>query len=124
MTQNSDGQWELEIVAQWPILMHGFDYYHYGDTDGDAPNYLNMSAPPFPHLAWSLIIYNSTMTWSISSRPIFRWGHYLRTSSVNPRSLAVLIFMRSFYGIKLKEYGVKVNSLSQPLPDFQRFLPS
>ncbi|KAJ3741298.1 hypothetical protein DFH05DRAFT_1505501 [Lentinula detonsa] len=73
-----------------------------------------MSAPPSPHLAWSLIIYNSTMTWSISSRPIFRWGHYLRTSSVDPRSLAVLIFMRSFnYGIKYKEYGaIKVNSSS------------
>lgn len=83
MTQNPDGKWELEIMAAWPTYVQlnvwGYDDYFYGDTDGDgvmdrlppntvAPNFLNMSAPPSPHLAWSLIVDDSTMTWSLKPR--------------------------------------------------------
>lgn len=59
---NSDGLWELKIMAAWPSFVqlnvwgiNVLDYY-YGDTDGDgvldrlppnteSPNYCNMSAP-------------------------------------------------------------------------------
>ncbi|KAE9409703.1 modular protein with glycoside hydrolase family 13 and glycosyltransferase family 5 domains [Gymnopus androsaceus JB14] len=85
MTQNEDVEWQVfnsyfnptQNLTLNPVF--GFDTYYYGDTDGDgvldrlppntaAPNYLNMSAPPSPHLAWSLIVDDSTMTWSLSPR--------------------------------------------------------
>lgn len=71
MSQNDAGNWELEIMASWPTYVQlnvwGYDDYYYGDVDNDgvldrlppntaAPNYLNMSAPPHPHLAWALIV--------------------------------------------------------------------
>ncbi|KAF8892560.1 glycoside hydrolase family 13 and glycosyltransferase family 5 protein [Infundibulicybe gibba] len=83
MAKNEDGKWELEIMASWPTYVQlnvwGFDDYYYGDADGDgvldrlppntvAPVYLNMSAPPSPHLAWSLIVDDQTMTWSLKPR--------------------------------------------------------
>ena len=66
MRQNLDGKWKLDIMASWPTYVQlsvwGFDNYYYGDVDGDgvldrlppntlAENYLNISAPPSPHLA-------------------------------------------------------------------------
>ena len=70
MTQrSSDGKWELEIMASWPTYVQlnvwGCDDYYYGDVynngvldrlppNTNAPNYLKMSAPPHPHLAWAL----------------------------------------------------------------------
>ncbi|KAG6879976.1 hypothetical protein C0992_008569 [Termitomyces sp. T32_za158] len=85
MKQNSDGLWELEIMASWPTYVQlnvwGFDDYYYGDMDGDgvldrlppntmAPNYLNMSAPPRPHLAWALLVNDSSMTWTLEPREV------------------------------------------------------
>ena len=75
MTQTADSRWELEIMTTWPTIVEvnvfGFDTYFYGDTDGDgimdrlppnsvSPNYLNISAPPKPHLAWTLVIDDKT----------------------------------------------------------------
>jgi alpha-1,3-glucan synthase len=128
MTPNSDGKWELEIMASWPTYVQlnvwGFDDYYYGDTDGDgvldrlppntaAPNYLNMSAPPHPHLAWSLIVDDSTMTWSLQPRGQSYIGAImsalLLVIPVITGTLAVLIFMWSFYGIKHNQFGVKAS---------------
>ncbi|KIK57781.1 glycosyltransferase family 5 protein [Collybiopsis luxurians FD-317 M1] len=126
MTQNSDGKWELQIMAQWPTYVQlnvfGFDNYYYGDTDGDgvldrlppntaAPNYLNMSAPPSPHLAWALIVDDSTMTWSLTPRGQQSVGAtmyaLLLSIPLFTGTLAVLVFMWSFYGIKHNQFGVK-----------------
>lgn len=129
MTQNDDGLWELEIMATWPTYVQlnvfGFDNYYYGDTDGDgimdrlppntaAPNYLNMSAPPKPHLAWSLLVNDSTLAWSLKPRGQASVGAtmyaLLLAIPLITGSLAVVIFMWSFYGIKHNQYGVKTKS--------------
>lgn len=121
----------------FPNPVFGFDSFYYGDTDGDgvldrlppntaAPNYLNMSAPPSPHLAWSLIVDDATMTWSLSPRGQSSVGAtmyaLLLSIPLVTGSLAVLIFMWSFYGIKYNQYGVKVKSSnSNYFPIFSAF---
>ncbi|KAE9389512.1 hypothetical protein BT96DRAFT_834781, partial [Gymnopus androsaceus JB14] len=53
------------------------DDFYYGNVDSDgvldrlppnteATNYLNMSAPPKPHLSWMVYINDSTMTWYLA----------------------------------------------------------
>ena len=83
MDHNEEGKWELEIMASWPTYVQlnvwGYDDYYYGDVDNDgvldrlppntaAPNYLNMSAPPHPHLAWALIVDDAKLTWTLEPR--------------------------------------------------------
>ena len=137
MTQNSDGLWELEIMASWPTYVQlnvwGFDDYFYGDTDGDgvldrlppnsvAPNYLNISAPPAPHLSWTLIVDDSTMTWSLQPRgeAVVTAIMYALLLSIPLITgvLAVLAFMWTFYGIKHNQYGVKTKTHTNYFPIF------
>ncbi|KAG1859045.1 glycoside hydrolase family 13/glycosyltransferase family 5 protein [Suillus tomentosus] len=125
----SDGIWELEIMAAWPTYLQlnvfGYDDYYYGDVDGDgvmdrlpansiALNYLNLSAPPYPALAWALIVDDATLEWTLEPR-----GHasvsatmygLLCSLSLITGVLAVVIFMYSFYGIRHNLYGVQTNS--------------
>jgi len=129
MSQTGDGTWELEIMASWPTYVQlnvfGYDDYYYGDTDGDgvmdrlppnsiAANYLNMSAPPYPSLAWALIVDDSTMSWSLQPRGQASVGAImfglLSTISLITGVLAVVIFMYSFYGIRHNQFGVKPSS--------------
>lgn len=129
MTQIGDGTWELEIMAAWPTYVQlnvfGYDDYYYGDTDNDgvldrlppnsiAPNYLNLSAPPYPSLAWALIVDDSTMSWSLQPRGQASVGAImfglLCSISLLTGVLAVAIFMYSFYGIRHNQFGVKTNS--------------
>lgn len=129
MEHEGDGRWELEIMASWPTYVQlnvfGFDDFYYGDGDDDgvldrlppntvAPNYLNMSAPPKPHLAWSLIVDDSTMTWSLKPRGQSSIGAtmygLLLSIPLITATLAVLIFMWSFYGIRYNKYGVKAKN--------------
>uniref|UniRef100_A0A0W0GDS6 alpha-1,3-glucan synthase n=1 Tax=Moniliophthora roreri TaxID=221103 RepID=A0A0W0GDS6_MONRR len=131
MMMNAQGKWELEIMASWPTYIQlnvwGFDDYYYGDTDGDgvldrlppntnAPNYLNMSAPPPPHLAWALIVDDHSMTWTLVPRGQASVGvvmyALLLIIPVITACLAVMIFMWSFYGIKHNRFGVKAKSPS------------
>ncbi|TFY76274.1 hypothetical protein EWM64_g7737 [Hericium alpestre] len=126
MTQNDKGKWELEIMAQWPTYVQlnvfGFDDYYYGDIDNDgtldrlppntnAPNYINMSAPPHPHLAWTLVVDDSDMSWSLVPRGQSAVGAImyalLLAIPLVTGTLAVLIFMWSFYGIKHNKWGVE-----------------
>ena len=126
MEQNEDGKWELEIMATWPTYVQlnvwGYDDYYYGDTDGDgimdrlppntaAPNYLNISAPPHPHLAWALVVDDQNMSWSLEPRGQSAVGAIMYALLVSipliTGTLAVLIFMWSFYGIKYNQWGVK-----------------
>ncbi|KAG1788870.1 uncharacterized protein HD556DRAFT_1529798 [Suillus plorans] len=125
----SDGTWELKIMAAWPtylqLNMFGYDDYYYGDVDGGgvmdrippnsiALNYLNLLAPPYPALAWALIVDDATLEWTLEPH-----GHasvsatlygLLCSLSLITRVLAVVIFMYSFYGIHHNLYGVQTNS--------------
>lgn len=141
MTQNSDGKWELEIMASWPTYVQlnvwGYDDYYYGDTDGDgildrlppntaAPNYLNMSAPPSPHLAWSLLVDDATMTWTLEPRGQASVGAIMYALLLSipliTGTLAVVLFMWTFYGVKYNQFGVKAKSQhSNYLPIFGAF---
>ncbi|KAJ7219301.1 modular protein with glycoside hydrolase family 13 and glycosyltransferase family 5 domains, partial [Mycena pura] len=135
MTQNADGLWELEIMASWPTYVQlnvwGFDDYYYGDTDGDgildrlppntaAPNYLNMSAPPSPHLAWALLVDDSDMSWSLEPRGEASVGAIMYSLLLSipliTGTIAVVVFMWSFYGIKHNQYGVKAKSRKNYFP--------
>lgn len=126
MEQNADGKWELEIMSTWPAYVQlnvwGYDDYYYGDVDNDgvldrlppntvAPNYINMSAPPPPHLAWALLIDDSTMTWSLEPRGESVVGvvmyALLLSIPLITGIIAVILFMWSFYGIKYNKWGVK-----------------
>ncbi|KAI0647127.1 glycoside hydrolase family 13 and glycosyltransferase family 5 protein [Trametes meyenii] len=128
MTHKKENRWELEIMASWPTYVQlnvfGYDNYYYGDADGDgvldrlppntaAPNYLNLSAPPKPHLAWALVVDDSTMTWSLEPRGESIIGAItyalLLSIPLITGALAVVIFMWSFYGIKYNKWGVKPN---------------
>lgn len=121
-----DGQWQLEIMSVWPtytqLNVFGFDDYFYGDTDGDgvldrlppnslAPNYVNMSAPPHPHLAWALIVDDSTMKWTLQPRGFSLVGAImyalLLVIPLFTGILAVLIFRWNFYGIRYNKWGIK-----------------
>ncbi|KAJ7582663.1 modular protein with glycoside hydrolase family 13 and glycosyltransferase family 5 domains [Mycena floridula] len=134
MKLNNEGKWELEIMSAWPTYVElnvwGNDDYFYGDTDGDgvldrlppnsaAANFLNMSAPPVPHLAWSLLVDDKTMTWSLKPRGqtsvAATMYALLLTMPLITGSLAVLIFMWSFYGIKHNRFGVKIKSSYFPI---------
>ncbi|KAF9052983.1 modular protein with glycoside hydrolase family 13 and glycosyltransferase family 5 domains [Panaeolus papilionaceus] len=137
MELNDEGQWELQIMASWPTYMQlnvwGFDDYYYGDADGDgvldrlppntvAPNYLNISAPPLPHLSWTLLVDDATMEWSLKPRGQAAVGAImyalLLAIPIITGTLAVLIFMWSFYGIKHNQYGVKTKNHSNYFPIF------
>ncbi|KAF8550287.1 glycoside hydrolase family 13/glycosyltransferase family 5 protein [Imleria badia] len=135
MNQISDSTWELEIMASWPtyvqINVFGYDDYYYGDVDGDgvmdrlppntvAPNYLNMSAPPYPALAWSLVIDDQSLQWSLQPRgeasvAAIMYGLLLSIPLVTG-TLAVLIFMWTFYGIRHNRYGVRSKGPSKYIP--------
>ncbi|EJF65933.1 glycoside hydrolase family 13 and glycosyltransferase family 5 protein [Dichomitus squalens] len=136
MTQQSSGKWELEIMASWPTYMQinvfGYDNYYYGDIDSDgvldrlppntaAPNYLNISAPPKPHLAWALVVDDQHMTWSLEPRGESIIGAItyalLLSIPLITGALAVVVFMWSFYGIKYNKWGVK------PTKDHSNYFP-
>ena len=126
MAHAGNNQWQLEISAGWPTYLQlnvfGYDDYFYGDVDGDgvldrlppnsaAPNYVNLSAPPPPHLAWTLIVDDRTMQWSLEPRGQAVVGAtmyaLLLAVPLLTGMFAVVVFMMSFYGIKVNKYGVK-----------------
>lgn len=125
MTQNSEGKWELEIMHTWPTYIQlnvfGYDDFYYGDVDGDgvlerlppntvAPVYCNISAPPHPHVSWTLVVDDSDLTWSLVPRGESAIGAImyalLLSIPVITGTLAVVVFMWSFYGIKHNKWGV------------------
>ncbi|KZT42041.1 glycoside hydrolase family 13/glycosyltransferase family 5 protein [Sistotremastrum suecicum HHB10207 ss-3] len=135
MTKNTQGNWELEIMDVWPssiqLNVFGFDNYFYGDVDGDgimerlppnsvSPNYLNLTVPPSPHLAWALIVNDSTLQWSLEPRGDSAVGAImfalLATIPMITAVLAVLIFRWSFYGIKFNQWGMKPSKESHYFP--------
>lgn len=131
MENTADNRWELEIMATWPTYMQlnvfAFDDYFYGDTDGDgvmdrlppnsaAPNYVNISAPPEPFIAWNLVVDDSTLQWSLQPRGEAAVGAIMYALLLSipliTGTLAVLVFMWSFYGIRYNKWGLKQNKPS------------
>ena len=131
MENTADNRWEIEVMAIWPTYMQlnvfDFDDYFYGDTDGDgvmdrlppnsaAPNYVNISAPPHPFIAWNLVVDDSTLQWSLEPRGEAVVGAIMYALLLSipliTGTLAVLIFMWSFYGIKYNKWGLKKNKPS------------
>jgi alpha-1,3-glucan synthase len=125
MTQNNQGKWELNIMYTWPtyVQLNVFEYddYYYGDVDGDGVldrlppntatrNHINMPAPPYPYLAWTLVVDDADMTWTLQPRGRSGVGAVIFTLfAAVPAitgSLAVVVFMWSFYGIKHNRWGV------------------
>jgi alpha-1,3-glucan synthase len=124
-TQTSDGKWELNIMAGWPspiqLNVYDFDDYFYGDADGDgvldrlppnsvAVNFLNVPAPPQPHRSWTLIVDDSTMSWSLRPRgyqltSVIIYGLLLSIPFLTAL-IATFIFMTTHYGIKFNKFGV------------------
>ncbi|WVW86411.1 hypothetical protein I302_108457 [Kwoniella bestiolae CBS 10118] len=122
----SDHTWRMPIMAAWPSYIQlnvwAYDDYFYGDVDGDGiidrfppnsqtANYLNMSVPPAPHLAWNLYVNDKTGEWS--TEPI-------GTETVTTVAFALLLiipaitafaaalaFRYSFYSIKVNKWGLK-----------------
>ena len=117
--------WELDIMAGWPssiqLNVYDFDDYFYGDTDGDgvldrlppnslAINLVNMTAPPKPHLSWTLIVDDSKMSWSLEPRGFstvsaILYGLLLFIPFATAL-VAAYVFMLSHYGIKYNQFGV------------------
>lgn len=135
MTQTSDGQWELEIMSTWPSIVQlnvfGYDDFYYGDVDGDgvldrlppntaAPVYCNLSAPPRPHISWTLVVNDADLTWSLEPRGQSAIGAImyalLLSIPVITGSLAVVVFMWSFYGIKHNKWGMPNKGHSSYFP--------
>ena len=135
MTHTPEGKWELEIMDNWPAYVQlnvfGYDDYFYGDTDGDgildrlppnsaAPNYVNMTAPPKPYLAWTLIVDDATLSWTLQPRGSSGVGAImyglLLSIPIVTGTLAVLVFMWSFYGIRYNQFGVKPAKESNYFP--------
>jgi alpha-1,3-glucan synthase len=137
MVHTGDHRWELEISAAWPtyVQLNVFEYddYYYGDVDGDgvldrlppntlAPNFLNMSAPPYPHLAWTLVVDDNLMTWTLEPRGQVLVGAtmyaLLLSIPLITGTTAVFVFVLFFYGIKINKYGVR------PSTKHSKYFPS
>jgi alpha-1,3-glucan synthase len=123
---NAEHDWVIPMSASWPTYIQlnvwAYDDYFYGDTDGDGiidrlppnaqqPNYLNISIPPAPYLAWNVHINELTGAWTVV--PI---GHQtvsivafalLAVIPVLTAFLAATVFRYSFYSIKVNKWGLK-----------------
>lgn len=135
LQNHGDGDWSMPIMAAWPsefqLNVFSFDDYFYGDADGDGiidrlpvnsltPNYLNVTMPPRPYLAWELHVDDHSGRWSV--KPI---GHeatsiiafvLLVTIPILTALAAAGIFRYSFYQIKINKWGQKPSKETSYFP--------
>lgn len=121
-------QWKMPLSSAWPSYIQlnvwSYDDYFYGDADGDGvidrlppnsltANYLNMSIPPSPYLAWNILLDDSTGIWSvvpIGNQNVTIIAFALLVSiPVMTAFAAAAIFRYSFYSIKVNKWGLKPN---------------
>lgn len=120
--------WSLPLMSAWPSFIQlnvwAYDDYYYGDTDGDgiidrlppnsqSPNYLNMSVPPAPHLAWNIHVNGQSGEWSVEpigheNVSIIAFSLFLIIPMMTAFA-AAFIFRYSFYSIKVNKWGLKPN---------------
>lgn len=124
-------EWSLQISSSWPTIIQlcvfGYNDYFYGDVDGDgvldrlpptstAPNYLNISAPPHPHIAWKVIVDDTNGSWRLEPQgdSTVSAVMFALLLIIPPLTaiLACLIFKWRFYGIRTNEWGVKPEKTS------------
>ena len=123
---SSDHIWTFPFMAAWPAYIQlniwAFDDYFYGDTDGDgiidrlppnseSPNYLNISVPPAPHLAWNVLIDETTGAWSVvpigdENVTTIAFALFAVIPAMTAFAAAA-IFRYSFYSIKVNKWGLK-----------------
>ena len=132
---DENGNWLLPFMSTWPTFVQlniwAYDDFFYGDTDGDGvidrlppnaqqANYLNISVPPAPHLAWNVLINEISGQWQVD--PI---GHenvttiafaLLVSIPVITAFAAAAIFRYSFYSIKVNKWGMKPSKDTSYLP--------
>ena len=132
---SSSHVWSFPMMAAWPAFIQlnvwSFDDYFYGDTDGDGiidrlppnsqqPNYLNISVPPAPHLAWNVMVNEFTGEWSIE--PIGQENvttvafALLAAIPAITAFAAAAIFRYSFYSIKVNKWGMKPSKETSYFP--------
>ena len=123
--------WTFPFMSAWPAFIQlniwSFDDFFYGDTDGDGiidrlppnaqqPNYLNISVPPAPHLAWNVLVNEVSGEWSIE--PIGQQNvttvafALLAAIPAITAFAAAFIFRYSFYSIKVNKWGMKPKETS------------
>jgi alpha-1,3-glucan synthase len=124
-------EWSLQISSSWPTVIQlcvfGYDDYFYGDVDNDgvmdrlpptstAPNYLNISAPPHPHVAWRVVVNDQTGEWRLEPQgdSTVSAVMFALLLIIPPLTaiLACLIFRWKFYGIRTNEWGLKPEKTS------------
>ena len=139
-TDNPD-EWSLQVSGSWPTILQlcvfGYnDNFFYGDVDGDgvidrlppastAPNFLNMSAPPHPHVAWKVVVNDATGAWKLVPQgdSMVSAVMFALLLLIPPLTavLACLVFKWRFYGIKTNEWGVKPEKTSSYFPIMEAF---
>lgn len=135
LKQKDNGDWQIPVGSAWPsqfqLNIWAFDDYFYGDADGDGiidrlppnsltPNFLNVSAPPRPHLSWEIHVNDKTGKWTLtplghesSSIVVFA---LLLVIPVLTALAAAAIFRYSFYQIKINKWGQKPTKESSYFP--------
>ena len=140
MRLTGDGIWELNFMAEWPsrfkLNVWGINpdeqpdaTYVLGDVDGNgildrtspgnlAPNFVNFTGPPpSPYLAYRVVMNDGN--WKYELQPV---GNrlvqmllfiLLATVPIVAGMGAVIIFMRSFYDVKVVEVGAKQGEQAQ-----------
>ncbi|ORX40442.1 hypothetical protein BD324DRAFT_677915 [Kockovaella imperatae] len=132
---STDHIWTFPFMSAWPAYIQlniwSFDDYFYGDTDSDGiidrlppnalqPNFLNISVPPAPHLAWNVMINEVTGEWNIS--PIGQQNvttiafALLGAIPAITALAAAAIFRYSFYSIKVNKWGMKPSKETSYFP--------
>ncbi|CAD6563802.1 MAG: Cell wall alpha-1,3-glucan synthase ags1 [Tremellales sp. Tagirdzhanova-0007] len=127
--------WSLPLMSAWPSYIQlnvwAYDDYYYGDMDGDgiidrlppnsqSPNFLNMSVPPSPHLAWNIQVNGQTGEWSVQpigneSVSIIAFILFLSIPLITAFAAAA-IFRYSFYSIKVNKWGMKPSKETSYFP--------
>ncbi|KAL8279670.1 hypothetical protein RQP46_007983 [Phenoliferia psychrophenolica] len=123
----SNESWDLKIMMTWPTYLHiqpfkDITTFFYGDVDQDgildrlqptsqATNYINITAPAYPHLGYTLSINAVTRQWFVHPRgsAVVSMALFLILALVPiiMASVAVIIYRKSFYRVTYNQIGVK-----------------
>jgi alpha-1,3-glucan synthase len=101
------------VTAFWTVsrLTLSVSWSAFPQANASAPNYLNMSLPPSPFLAWTLHVNDKSGEWTVT--PL---GHQnvsiilfalLISIPLITAFIAAAIFRYSFYAIKVNKWGIK-----------------
>ena len=121
MSRLRNGTWAMNLAAKWPNLVQLaptglFDDLVLGDVDLDGvldrlppntlfSNFLNLSAPPYPHAAYHILVDESSMHWFAkpvgSAAVSLALFLLLALLPIATGLLSVYLFRRRFHAILL-----------------------